>query len=451
MAQVTEEHLRVRLHTLQILSGKEDASLLLMQVGDAIKKQTGQKVKGKLKHILALFPADFWIDTQDKVVLLSNQTPPGRPIVSPQQEPLHLPPSRSPSNVLPTVTLQKQKGKASQAGAVLPAWVGNKLNSVASQSGASSSSASASTSQTWVSKPKAPTPVTANKVPTPVTANQILETKKRAKLPVTITQAPVPLTGPQAPVQVNQTREPVSSTRNDAAPVPATKDQAPVPSTAVLVPQPLVAPESSSQVLVITDKEALAAAVQSIAQHSTIAIDCEGCNLSRTGRLCLIQVALPPPKPCVYLLDLVSMDSDTLEALKQSLGTILEDRSVTKVIHDCRQDSDALFHQLGIRLDGVFDTQASYVALVKARKAQARSTSGFVPLPGLNQLLKEYTGKENSAKQDGKVLMERVSFSLLAAERGTLFGDGVCECVCAFCGCQLVVGKKDRSVLMSHL
>jgi exonuclease 3'-5' domain-containing protein 1 len=173
-------------------------------------------------------------------------------------------------------------------------------------------------------------------------------------------------------------------------------------------------------VLVITDKEALGAAVQCIAQHSTIAIDCEGCNLSRTGRLCLVQVSLPPPKTCVYLFDLVSMDSDTLEALKQSLGTILEDRNVTKVIHDCRQDSDALFHQLGIRLDGVFDTQASYVALVKVLKAQACSTSRFVPLPGLNQLLKEYTGKENSAKQDGKVLMERVSYALLAVERSTL-------------------------------
>jgi hypothetical protein len=386
MAQVTEDHLRVRLHALQILSKKEDASLLLTELGAAIKKETGQKVKGKLTKILALFPADFWINAQDKVVLLSNQLSPGRPIVPPQHEPLDAPPSRrsrrrrrrSPSNVL------------------------------------------------------------------------ALETDKRAKLPVTTTEAPVPLTGPQAPVQVNQTQTPVSATRNDVASVPATKDQAPVPNTAVWVPQPLVAPDSPSQLLVITDKEALAAAVKSIAQHPTIAIDCEGCNLSWTGRLCLIQVAVPPPKPCIYLFDLVSMDSDALAALKQSLGTILEDRSVTKVIHDCRQDSDALFHQLGIRLDGVFDTQASYVALVKARKAQARSTSGFVPLPGLNRLLKEYTGKENLAKQDGKVLMERVSYPLLAVEEVLSLGRG-CECVCAFCGCQLVDGKKDRSVLISRL
>jgi hypothetical protein len=147
MAEVTENHLKVKLHALQILSGQEGASLLLTKLGDAIKKQMGHTVKGKLKKILALFPADFWIDAEDKVVMLNNQTSPGRPIVPPEQEVLCATPSRCPSNFLPTVTLQKQDGKASQAGAVLPAWVGIKLNRVASQSGASNSSASASTSQ----------------------------------------------------------------------------------------------------------------------------------------------------------------------------------------------------------------------------------------------------------------------------------------------------------------
>ena len=36
-----------------------------------------------------------------------------------------------------------------------------------------------------------------------------------------------------------------------------------------------------------------------------------------------------------------------------------------KVLHDCRRDADALFHQHNIRLSSVFDTQAAYAVLVR--------------------------------------------------------------------------------------
>ncbi len=46
-------------------------------------------------------------------------------------------------------------------------------------------------------------------------------------------------------------------------------------------------------------------------------------------------------------------DLDIVKELK----SLMENSSVVKVIHDCRQDSAALFYQLQIRLDNVFDTQ----------------------------------------------------------------------------------------------
>lgn len=43
----------------------------------------------------------------------------------------------------------------------------------------------------------------------------------------------------------------------------------------------------------------------------------------------------------------------------QSLAPLLSDPSVLKVFHDCREDSSALYHQHGVSLDCVFDTQAT--------------------------------------------------------------------------------------------
>jgi hypothetical protein len=160
---------------------------------------------------------------------------------------------------------------------------------------------------------------------------------------------------------------------------------------------------------VVTVEGGLRSALDKISAFSMIALDCEGCQLSRTGRLCLVQVALPSTSAAVFLFDLVSMDQCTLEVLKEGLGKILAVSSITKVMHDCRQDSDALFHQLGIRLENVFDTQASYVELLRTRKEQARSASRYIILPGLNKLLRLYAGWENEGKEEGRELMDKVN------------------------------------------
>ena len=61
-----------------------------------------------------------------------------------------------------------------------------------------------------------------------------------------------------------------------------------------------------------------------------------------------------------YLFDMLQINEDVLDYLK----AILEDENVTKVIHDCRQDSAALFYQFGIKLHNIFDTQVCGLALV---------------------------------------------------------------------------------------
>lgn len=61
------------------------------------------------------------------------------------------------------------------------------------------------------------------------------------------------------------------------------------------------------------------------------------------------------PKFC-YVFDLVGTQR---AALLQQLRPVLEDPSILKVFHDCRQDSAALKYQAGIRLQHVLDTQVT--------------------------------------------------------------------------------------------
>ena len=57
-----------------------------------------------------------------------------------------------------------------------------------------------------------------------------------------------------------------------------------------------------------------------------------------------------------YLFDvLVQTDDSVWRELKR----LLEDEDLIKVMHDCRKASAALFNDLGIRLNNVFDTQVS--------------------------------------------------------------------------------------------
>ena len=90
-----------------------------------------------------------------------------------------------------------------------------------------------------------------------------------------------------------------------------------------------------------------------------VAIDCEGVNLSRIGSLELISICFSLSKD-VFLLDVGGKpDSTMVKALKD----LLESSKVTKIIHDCKMDADALFHILGIKLQNIHDTSCFHHAI----------------------------------------------------------------------------------------
>lgn len=98
--------------------------------------------------------------------------------------------------------------------------------------------------------------------------------------------------------------------------------------------------------------EAISEIKQKIAERNTLlAVDCEGDSLSRKGTLTVITVATEEK---VYIFDVQKLGQVVFSG---GLGEILEDSSREKLMFDCRQDSDALWHQFQVKLKGVLDIQ----------------------------------------------------------------------------------------------
>lgn len=126
--------------------------------------------------------------------------------------------------------------------------------------------------------------------------------------------------------------------------------------------------------------DALLPAMQAISRCSELAVDCEGVRLSRKGALTLIQVATQQQ---VYLFDVAVLGARVFDGASP-LRRVLEDKHVVKLMFDCRRDSDALFHQFGVRLAGVIDVQLEVVA---ARRAHGGTSPR---LPGLASAARQY-------------------------------------------------------------
>ncbi len=138
--------------------------------------------------------------------------------------------------------------------------------------------------------------------------------------------------------------------------------------------------QRSSRVSVVSTVSDAVMAIQDLKKNSQIGVDCEGVLLSRTGPLELVQVACPGK---VYIFDVAGKNGEKIFQLGR-LGELLEDKEILKIVHDCRHDSDALWHQHNVRIAPVLDLQVAF--------AEWRTLKGLGPgLPiGLRALLKRF-------------------------------------------------------------
>lgn len=123
------------------------------------------------------------------------------------------------------------------------------------------------------------------------------------------------------------------------------------------------------------------------AASRAVAVDFEGVRLGRFGRVCLMQ--LQDGFGRVLLCDVLRPH------VLAAFAPLLESHSVLKVIHDCREDSAALYGQHEMRLENVFDTQVAHQCLERSKgrppyQASASELLGAPPGPDLkSQMLLE--------------------------------------------------------------
>lgn len=101
----------------------------------------------------------------------------------------------------------------------------------------------------------------------------------------------------------------------------------------------------------ITSKDDLDAFCERARSARVLAVDTEFLREKTFfPKLCLIQIATPTES--------VAIDPLLIEDIS-SLATLFEDSSITKVLHACSQDLDAIDHALGCRVAPLFDTQVA--------------------------------------------------------------------------------------------
>jgi hypothetical protein len=184
----------------------------------------------------------------------------------------------------------------------------------------------------------------------------------------TVTSTPAPTVKPFTPLPL-----PSGFTPASVVPPSAFGHSIPAQST-LLAPTPASTPDASmaadclrldlgkSQLkltqslaapLALIDKpQQIAAAVRDLAKRNVMSVDCEGINMDRRGKLCLVSIATSQKR---YLFDIVTLGATVFD---QGLRAILENPQIVKLFFDSRRDSDALFHQFQVRLQCVLDCQA---------------------------------------------------------------------------------------------
>ncbi|VWU48447.1 exonuclease, putative [Hepatocystis sp. ex Piliocolobus tephrosceles] len=136
-----------------------------------------------------------------------------------------------------------------------------------------------------------------------------------------------------------------------------------------------------------------------INKNDIIAIDFEGTNLGRYGKICLMQVYIEKRNigevnnnvfEKYYIFDLLK------QSIINSVKKIIENKKTLKLIHDCREDSSALYNQLGIKFENVYDISRAHMLLQEKRKEKDVYQVGFT------QLIYDYLGIKDDCLNDIK-------------------------------------------------
>ncbi|KAF8986380.1 hypothetical protein BDQ17DRAFT_1376178, partial [Cyathus striatus] len=104
--------------------------------------------------------------------------------------------------------------------------------------------------------------------------------------------------------------------------------------------------------------------LEHLSLYEAIAVDLEGINLSREGRISIMQITAEGSST-VWLIDITTLDATAfnhVDANGRSLKGVLESLDIMKAFYDVRSDSDALYNLYGVFMRNVYDIQLLEVA-----------------------------------------------------------------------------------------
>jgi len=169
--------------------------------------------------------------------------------------------------------------------------------------------------------------------------------------------------------------------------------------------------ELDEQVVLIDSytSEAFTQCVLELKRAKVIAYDCEGVRLSRTGKITLLQIAIPKK---IFLIDVMTIGGKEV-FIDGGLKDIIESEEILKLAYDVRMDSDALFHQHDVVLKNVLDLQLLDIAIRRAAGGRVEH------LPSLSKTVsRRLTNAEILVCED---LKKRVKNMYTSVEDGDLW------------------------------
>jgi 3'-5' exonuclease len=167
-----------------------------------------------------------------------------------------------------------------------------------------------------------------------------------------------------------------------------------------------------AHITLISGCDKLDAFIDAIKGKTIVTFDVEGVNLSRTGQPTLCSVGIDFLFHVhVFVFDISDIAVDHQRRQINTLKSLLEATTITKIIHDCRQDSDSLNEFFGIRIVNVFDTSVYNMEI-----------KGSMQRDNLNNTLAYYDCPINPGRNNKAFYKERPNYWLerpLTAEQIT--------------------------------
>ncbi|KAN0055588.1 hypothetical protein ACTA71_008704 [Dictyostelium dimigraforme] len=129
-------------------------------------------------------------------------------------------------------------------------------------------------------------------------------------------------------------------------------------------------------------------AIHEIKKEKLIGLDIEAIEMGKKGDISLVQISIPSGR--IFIFDIILMGGNQTP-FKYGLKEILESKKILKIVHDCRRDSEVLFHRYQVQLDHIYDVQIAH-ALVQ------KKVQGNVPIRryGFSELIDLYTSRKYS-------------------------------------------------------